>query len=69
MLAHTYNIIIGRGVGEPGYYIEVIDGLNATEKSFFSMLMTTLQLNVEEDYYTQTVMYTSSVKKDIIIAR
>ena len=34
MLAHTYNIIIGRGVGEPGYYIEVIDGLNATE--FFS---------------------------------
>ena len=33
MLAHTYNIRIYYGGGSPGHGREVVDGLNATEKS------------------------------------
>ena len=32
ILAHKYNIIINRGVGAPGHVIEVVDGLNDTNK-------------------------------------
>ena len=34
ILAHSYNIIINRGVGETVYVREVVDGLNATEIRF-----------------------------------
>ena len=34
ILAHEYNIIIDRGVGELGHGRYVVDGLNAAEKSF-----------------------------------
>ena len=34
MLAHAYNIIIGCGVGEKVHVIEVVDGLNTTDKTF-----------------------------------
>ena len=32
MLAHTYNLIIDRGGGETGNEIDVVDGLNDTDK-------------------------------------
>ena len=35
MLSHTYNIIIDSGVVAPGYVRYVVDGLNATDKSFY----------------------------------
>ena len=35
MLVHSYNIIIDCGVVAPGNNIEVVDGLNDTEKGFF----------------------------------
>ena len=44
MLAHACNIIIDRGVGAPGHGREVVDVLNATDKKYISMLMTTVQL-------------------------
>ena len=34
MLEHSYNIIIDRVVGAPGYGIEVVDGLNDNYKRF-----------------------------------
>ena len=34
MLAHAYNIITDRGVGEAGRVGEVIYGLNDTDNSF-----------------------------------
>ena len=33
MLAHTYNIIIDRGVGSPEHFREVFNGLNEREKN------------------------------------
>ena len=44
MLAHTYNIIIDRGVGSPGNVRYVVDGLNATEKRLLSILMKNVKL-------------------------
>ena len=50
ILTYEYNIIIDGVVGETGHEREVFDGLNATYKSFISMLMITIQLPGAEDY-------------------
>ena len=50
MLAHDYNIIIDRDGGVPLHGIEVVDGFNSTDKSFLSMLITTVQLSGAEAY-------------------
>ena len=39
MLSHAYNILIDRGVEASGHGNYVVDGLNATERRFFSMLI------------------------------
>ena len=44
MLSHAYNIVNDRGVGAPENGRYVVDGFNATGKSFLTMLMTILQL-------------------------
>ena len=69
MLAHAYNIIIDSGVGAPGNFREVVDGLNDTEKRFLSMLMTTLQLHGAAVYESQISMHTSTSNTDIILSR
>ena len=45
MLAHAYNIKIDCGVGAPRHRREVVDGFNATDNVFLSMLITNVQLN------------------------
>ena len=47
MLSHAYNIIIDCCDGAPGHGREVVNGLNATDKRFISMLMTNFQLHGE----------------------
>ena len=44
ILAHEYNIKIDRCVVEPGRGREVVQGFNATNKRFISVLITTDQL-------------------------
>ena len=69
MLAHAYNIIIDCGVGAPGHGREVVDGLNATDKGFISVLMKTLQLIGASDYDSQMVVHTSTVNTYISLAK
>ena len=69
MLAHAYKIIIYLGVGTLGHGREVIEGLNATNKSFISMLIITMQLPGEEAYELQMAMHTSTENTDISLAR
>ena len=45
MLAHAYNIKIDCGVGAPRHRREVVDGFNATDNVFLSMLIKNVQLN------------------------
>ena len=44
MLSCAHYIMIDRDVGAPYHGKYVVDGLNATEKRYLSMLMTTVQL-------------------------
>ena len=67
ILAHTYNIIIDRVVGAQGHDREVVDGLNATDKRFISMLITTVKVPGASDFYTHMKMHTSTVNKEISI--
>ena len=69
MLAHAYNIITDHGVGVPGHEIEVVDDLNATEKSFLSVFMTTVQLTGAVYYDSHMAMHTSPENTYISLAR
>ena len=44
MLSHAHDNIIDRGDGAPGHEKYVMGGLNATDKSYLSMSMATIQL-------------------------
>ena len=44
ILPKSYNIIIDRGISEPVYGREVVDGMNAPDKRFIFHLMETVQL-------------------------
>ena len=47
----SHNIIIDHSVGETGHNIELVNGLNAKDKLFLSMLMSTAQLHGTTIYY------------------
>ena len=69
MLAHIYNIIIDRGVGAPGNFREVLNGLNATKKRFCSMVIPTVKLPGAAAYESHMSMHTSTSNTDISLAR
>ena len=57
MLSHAYNILIYFGVGAPGQGKDVVDGLNATDKTFLALLMATVQLNSAAADYSHVFMH------------
>ena len=59
MLSHSYNTVIYRGVGSPGNGKDVVDGLNATNKRFLSMFVSTMQLLGKATNNSHMVMHTS----------
>ena len=69
MLSHAYNIIIYRPVGSPGNCREVVDVLNYTYKRFLSALMMNVQVSGIEAYNKQMEMHTSTVNKEISLAK
>ena len=58
MLYHAYNIVTNPGVGAPGLGKDVVYDLNATEKGFFTMLMTTVKLTGAATNNSHMVMHT-----------
>ena len=69
IFSHAYNIIIDCGVGAPGHGRELFYGLNATNKRFIFMLITTLPLLGTAAYESQMVIHTSTANTDIILTR
>ena len=67
-MAHAYTIIIDRGAGAPGHVREVVDGINATDKSFPSHLIASDQLNGSKDYDTHMVMQYATKNSDVSLA-
>ena len=45
MLSNSYNIVIDRIIWSLGHGKYVVDGLNATDNFFLTMLITTVQLH------------------------
>ena len=58
MFLHASNIMIGSGVVEPGNGREVLDGLNATDKSFLSILITTVKMPDAASYDSYMEIHT-----------
>ena len=54
---------------EQQYTVEVVDGLNATEKQFLSMLIRTVHLPISEDYDSYMATNTATVNTYIILVR
>ena len=69
MLAHTYNIITDRGVGSPGYFREVVDALNATDKRFILMITATVKLAGASYYDSHMAIHTSTANTYINLER
>ena len=44
VMSQTYSIIIDWGISAPGHVKEVVDGLNAVDKSYIYQLMSRVQL-------------------------
>ena len=68
-MAHENKINIGHGVGDPGYGREVVDGLNESDKRFWTMLMTTLKLPSITGLETQIPTNTSTVNNDMSLSQ
>ena len=69
ILSHAYNVIIDSGGVAPGHGRDLVDGFNATNKIFLSMLMTTVQLTGVAAYKPHMVMHISTANTDISLAR
>ena len=68
MLYHEYNIAIDSGVGTPVNVKDVLDGLDSTDKSVFSVLMKTVQLPGAAINNPHMVTHASMSNTYIIIA-
>ena len=69
MFSHAYNIAVGCSIGAPVHGKDVVDDLNATEKRFLSMLMTTVKIPGAVTNDSQMVMLTSRSNTDISLSR
>ena len=69
MLSHANDIIIDISVGSTGHGKYVVDGLNATNKWYLSMLMTTVQLHNATKNNSQMVIHTSTENTYISLAK
>ena len=69
IFSYAHGIIIDRVVGAPGHVKDVVGGLNATEKRYLSMLITTVQISNALTNNYQILMHTSTEYSDIRLAK
>ena len=71
MLEHAFQIIIYQRVGEPGFFIKVVDVLNATIYIYIyiSILTTDVKLSFSKGCGTRLEMHASTQKYNISLAR
>ena len=69
ILSQVFYVIIQRGISAPGHGIEVVDGLDATEKRFFLQLMSNVKLPGAKGYDTQMAIYNESRTSHVSLDR
>ena len=60
VMSQCYSIIIDRGKSAPGHVKEVVDVLNAVDKSYIYQLMSTVQLPGSIRFDSQIQMHTGT---------
>ena len=68
MLSQAFSVIIDLDISAPGHGREVVDGLNAIDKSFLFPLMSTVQLTGSKGYDTQMVNHTGIRTSNVNLA-
>ena len=68
ILLQLFNIIIYHGISASGNDIDIVYGLNCTEKRFISHLMATVQLPGSERFDTKMVVQMATKNYDISLA-
>ena len=68
MLSQAYYVIIDGGFSAPLHIIEVICGLNATEKRFVFQFMKTVKLPGSKGYDTKVVIYFLTSTMDVSLS-
>ena len=68
MLSRAHDIIMYCDVGAPDHGKDVMDTLNDTDKSYLSMLTTTVKLPNDTTDNFQMVIHKSTEKADISLA-
>ena len=69
ILSQSFNIIINRGISAPGHVIEVVDGLNYTDKRFILHLISTFQLTDSKQFDTQMAVHTATQNTDMSLVK
>ena len=69
VLSQIHSIMIDRGISKPGYFKEVVDGLNSIDKHYMYQIMSNFQLPGSITFYSQILMHYFTPKNDISLAK
>ena len=64
-MSQTYSIIIDSGISAPRNGKEVVDGINAVDKSYIHQLMSKFNLPGSVRFYSQNKIHTGTENKDV----
>ena len=69
VISQTYSLIIDWGISAPGHGKEVIDGLNAVDKSYIYQLISKVQLPGSVIFDLQIKIHTGTENKDVSLSQ
>ena len=69
VLSQCYSIIIDQSISEPGHVKEVVDGINAIEKSYIYQLTYNVQLTGSKTFYSHILMNSCTENNDVSLAK
>ena len=69
VMSQCYSVTIDRGINAPGHGKEVVDGLNAVDKSYIYQWMSKVKLPGSNILYSQMQMHTGNQKNDVSLSK
>ena len=69
VMYQCYSVIIDRGISAPGHSKEVVDGLNAIDKGYIYQLISNVQLNGPNIFYSQIKIHTGNQNNDVSLSK
>ena len=69
VMSQCYSVIIDQYVSSPGHGKEVVDRPNAVDKRYINQLMSNVQLNGTNIFYSQIQIHTGNQNNDVSLAK